>query len=104
MEVDGGQDLSNNDRMLFQIPIMLNSAESEDFEGLCEAFQSLGHAGNRDVVSEIYSPPRVTALAGSVGLSPGFALDITVIDPEDGQPWEFDVAAKRENAEMTVRE
>ena len=63
-----------------------------------------GHAASKDVASEIYSPPRIAALARSLGLSPGFALDITVIDPEDGQPWNFDVAAKREKAERGVRQ
>ena len=62
-----------NDKLLCQVEIMLNSAESEDLEGLHETLKSMGHAGNKDVVSEIYSPPRVTALAGSLGLSPGFA-------------------------------
>ena len=107
LEVDSGQDMDTNDEMLCQVETMLNSAESEDLERLHEALKSLGHvgqAGNKGVVSEVYTPPRVTALAGSLGLSPGFALDMTVIDPGDGQPWDSDVAAKREKAEKKVRE
>ena len=53
------------------------------------------------LVSEIYSPPRVTAMLKRMtnhGLTPGLALDLTTHDPDDGQPWDFDVKAKREKA------
>ena len=43
------------------------------------------------MVSEIYSPPRVTALAKmlpSLGMIPGFAMDITVND-KNGNPYDF---------------
>ena len=36
--------------------------------------------------SEVYSPPRVTKLAGEVGLQAGCALDLTTLDDE-GNPW-----------------
>ena len=52
----------------------------------------------KDTVAEIYSPPRVSALAGRVGLGRGFALDLTAVDPEDGKPWDFDSPAKRDKA------
>ena len=54
-------------------------------------------------VSEIYSPPRVTALAKQYGLKEGFALDLSVCD-EDGNPWDFDVPEMRERAKALVRE
>ena len=47
-------------------------------------------------VSEVYSPPRVTALAHKVGLSAGWALDLTQVDPDDGKPWDFNSAEKRQ--------
>ena len=50
------------------------------------------------VVSEIYSPPRITKelhVMKSKHFSPGLALDFTVIDPLDGQPWDFDKPEKR---------
>lgn len=75
--------------MLCQIEAILNSAELEDLERLHDAIKSLGHAGSNDVVSEICPLPRVMALAGSSRLSSGFALDTTVIDPDDGQPCVF---------------
>ena len=58
------------------------------------------------IVSEVYSPPRVTELLRTVTdgtLAPGFAFDLTCIDPDDGQPWDFNVAAKREKARAMLR-
>ena len=52
------------------------------------------------MVSEIYSPPRVTRAARllpHLGITPGFALDLTVND-EDGTPWDFDKVEKRNKA------
>ena len=36
-------------------------------------------------------------------LIPGFALDLTCLDPDDGMPWDFDVPAKRDKALHKVR-
>ena len=50
-----------------------------------------GRKAIKKIVSEIYSPPRVTDLLRKMEsrhLMAGFALDLTVLD-EDGQPWEF---------------
>ena len=58
------------------------------------------------IVSEIYSPPRVTAAAK---LLPelkcifGFALDLIVND-EHGNPWDFDAARRRERARKMVEQ
>ena len=57
-------------------------------------------------MSEIYWPPRVTAeikRGGFKHLSAGLALDLTVSDPEDGQPWDFSWRSERENARQFVR-
>ncbi len=62
------------------------------------------------MVSEIYSPPRVTAMLRTTSslpsqrLVPGFALDLTCTDPDDGLPWDFDDAAKREKARQLIRD
>ena len=56
------------------------------------------------LVSEIYSPPRVTAAAKllpELRCVPGFALDLTTMN-EQGQPWDFDIAANREKAREMV--
>ena len=63
--------------------------------------------GYKHLVSEIYSPPRVTAeirKSRTRHLLPGFALDLTVLDPSDGLPWDFNLEAKREKARRMVRE
>ena len=44
---------------------------------------------------EIYSPLRVTQVISELGLRPAWSLDLTTVDPEDGMPWDFLVAAKR---------
>ena len=49
-------------------------------------------------VSEIYSPPRVTGLAEEMGLVRGMALDLSVPDPDDGKPWDFNDPSKRSKA------
>ena len=53
-----------------------------------------------DIVGEIYSPPRVSAVAKlcpSFGILPGFALDLTTHD-DDGRHWKFDEDGMRERA------
>ena len=67
---------------------------------------SIWYFQTKTVISELYSPPRVTAeIARSKNefLTPGFAFDITVNDPDDGQPWDFNVRAKREKAREILR-
>ena len=55
----------------------------------------------RAVVSEMFSPPRVTAatkLLPELRIIPGFALDLTTADT-DGQLWDFDSKVMRERAQ-----
>ena len=47
------------------------------------------HDEMMNVLSDIYSPTRVTALLPKGGILPGFALNLTTND-EDGNPWDFD--------------
>ena len=74
--------------------------------GVCGAVAKAHSAGSH-VVSEIYSPPRVT-LEISRGnfkhLTAGLALDLTVDDPDDGCPWDFSLAAKRAKARKLIRQ
>ena len=59
----------------------------------------------RAVVSEVYSPPRVTAatkLLPELKLIPGFALDLTTADV-DGRSWDFDDKEMRDRALAKVR-
>ena len=51
-------------------------------------------------VSEMYSPPRVTAAASALphlGILPGFAMDLRTCD-QHGVPWNFDLAERRQAA------
>ena len=59
----------------------------------------------RAVVSEIYSPPRVTAsakLLPELRVIPGFALDLTTADV-DGRLWDFDEKEMRDRAMERVK-
>ena len=57
------------------------------------------------MVSEVYSPPRVTAAAAKLlselRLIPGFALDLTTAD-DVGRLWDFDDKVMRERAMRKV--
>ena len=67
---------------------------------------SIGYFQTRTTISEIYYPPRVTVeivKSKNEFLTPGLAFDITVDDPDDGQPWDFNVEAKREKAREILR-
>ena len=54
-------------------------------------------------VSEVYSPPRVTAMAEKLGLDAGWALDLIVAD-DDGVAWDFSNQAKRDTALQKIRD
>ena len=54
------------------------------------------HSGG-DEVAEIYSPPRITAMAKMLGMKEGWALDLTVND-EDGEAWDFSRPEKQRRA------
>ena len=63
--------------------------------------------GCRHLVSEIDSPPRFTKelkRGRHRHLAPGFAFDLTVIDPDDGMPWDFTRNHKRDKARRMQRE
>ena len=62
--------------------------------------------GIRAVVSEIYSPPRVTAatkLLPELKIIPGFALDLATADV-DGKLWDFDSKIMRNRAMQRVKD
>ena len=50
--------------------------------------RTLQRSGRNDV-SEVYSPPWMTEVAGGVGLRPGWAIDLREDDPDDGLPWDL---------------
>ncbi len=74
--------------------------------GSTRSYHREGRKAMRRTVSEVYSPPRVTAMLRKMKskfLAPGFALDLTVVNPEDGRPWDFTKAKKREKARDMIR-
>ena len=57
------------------------------------------------MISEIYSPPRVTAAARKLphlGVVPGFAMDLRTMD-EHGRPWNFDNEERRREARRRLQ-
>jgi len=70
------------------------------------AFRREHRAASSRIVSEVYSAPRLVKERGALrkaGLLPGFSLDITTLDPETGQPWDFNCAATRSKARGLLR-
>ena len=60
----------------------------------------------RTILSEVYSAPRVTAMARrrrKYGIDPGVALDLTTVD-EHGRPWDFDDPRQRQQAQRLLAE
>ena len=55
-------------------------------------------------VSEIYSPPRITEMARKMGLEAGWALDLTEVDPDDNEPWDFSKKEKRDKAMRKLKQ
>ena len=43
-------------------------------------------------------------MARTMGMKPGFAVDLTQVDPDDNMPWGFNAAEKRRKAEKLVDE
>ena len=61
----------------------------------------------RRLVTEVYSPPRITKLIRESRMRhvmPGYALDLTTVDPTDGMPWDFSIRKKRIRARKMIRE
>ena len=46
-------------------------------------------------VAEVYSPPRMARMAAAMKMKAGWSLDLTTVDPDDGQPWDFSIPEKR---------
>ena len=85
--------------MLSLYKLISESAEA-DIAQLVHEVKRFGLMSLSNDVSEICSRSRVTAYAQSLGLSPGSALDLSVTDPDDGRPWDFDIPAKRSKASL----
>ena len=72
----------------------------EQLGGHARSYKRERASAFRRIVSEVYSPPRVTSMLDGLrkqGLAPGFALDITCYD-DDGSPWDLALPEKQEKA------
>ena len=89
---------SSDDLSLFLVDLLMTEVPGRAYaRDKRRAFNKL--------VSEVYSPARVTEQARKhpeYGLLPGFALDLTTAD-EQGVSWDFDVPARRAAALELVR-
>ena len=76
--------------------------------GSCgRSFRREAKSAGRKIISEMYSPPRVSAELKKMRhkhLIPGFAFDLTVTDPDDGKVWDFSKKEKRVKALKIIRE
>ena len=80
-----------------EIMKMLEKSEAFELPKNRRQRRTMNCQGKHDI-SEVYSPPRITKMARKMGLRAGWALDLTQVDSEDGQPWDFSVKAKRVKA------
>ena len=58
---------------------------------------------SRPVVSEVFSPPRVAAMAENMGMKSGDPLDISTVSNK-GEPWDFDRKDKRDEARRLIQQ
>ena len=56
-------------------------------------------------ILETFSPPRVTETMRKIGeLNNGKAIDLTMVDPDDGLPWDLSTRKKRDKLWKIIRE
>ena len=63
--------------------------EVYDQESLSAVIRELRRFGDLPPVAEVYSVPRVAARAMTVGMRPGFSIDLGTLKP-DGTPWNLE--------------
>ena len=74
--------------------------------GSSRTFRRERARSTRAIISELYSPPRISALARELpkfGIAPGLALDLTTCNSE-GEPWDFSKSRMRDEAERLLDE
>ena len=59
---------------------------------------ALDQEGIQIAVLEVFSRPRVNGMAERLKMIPGASLDLTGLDPDDNQPWDFSNPKKRAKA------
>ena len=61
--------------------------EDYDHESLGSVMQALTRFGDIPSIAEVYSVPRIAAQAMTVGMRPGFSIDIGTISPSTRASW-----------------
>ncbi len=97
---------------LMQLKAVQNLAQAKDIiRQLDEGFRAPKvtkrkpmNADGKFDVAEVYSPTRVTGMAEKFNLKPGWALDLTMNDPDDDKPWDFSMPEKREKAKKLQKQ
>ena len=105
-KLDDVEDLALKQRRLGQLcsrSLLTKMTETLDrqsvkkFERDLQRTQRRSFGNSRVDVAEIYSPPRMAAMASRLGYTPGFSMDLTTLD-EDGRPLDFSLAATQRKA------
>jgi hypothetical protein len=105
MQVDGDDEAAVVDSV-FLLQDETTALIIDQLAGGGRAYAREKRAAVRKLVCEVFSPPRLTNHLSKFPnqyLAPGFSLDLTCVDPSDGQPWDFDRADKRKRALELVR-
>jgi len=102
--------------VISQLPNSAKEELAQEMSAMFEEAECLGANINQNIqsirdelhviVSEIYSPPRVTRAARilkKLNITPGFAMDITTHDAE-GRPWDFDQPQQKTRAVRLIYE
>ena len=87
---DLGRDGTSSSNLLERI-YAEDGQKGYDHESLSAVMKALELFGDLPSISEVYSVPRVAAQAMTVGMRPGFSIDMCVgtLKP-DGTPWNLE--------------
>ena len=83
---------------------LINTTPSFGYANVGRQFMLQMALDPAEVVSEIYSPPRVTEAAKrfNLGIAPGFVFDLTC-ENDNGKAWDFDDLSRRQEARRRLR-
>ena len=101
-----GMDEAANVDTAFMLQDEVTALVLNTLAGGTRAYARERRSAVKKLVCEVFSPPRLTNLLSkfpSQYLAPGFSLDLTCVDPADGEPWDFDRIDKQERAMLLVK-
>ena len=80
----------------------INNMNNELQHGLHQCLEDMDNT-YKFVILEIFSPPRVTQVAKHRGLRPGWAMDISSVDPWTGRSWDLSLKVNQDRVKHLVR-